>query len=104
MDKAMAAFSGKDALEAVIIAIICALLVGRFFLVIVWALVAVAVDTFLPIVYNIVQTHGTAGVSQTVTDIVNQVQADPMTLVIKYVAYLIVIGILFVVKSALFRR
>jgi len=104
MDQAMAAFSGKDALEAIIIAVICALLAGRIVLVVVLAVVAVAVDTFLPIVYNIVQAGNTDGVAAVSTDIINQAQANPMLLAIKYVVYLIVIGILFLVKSTVFRR
>ena len=100
----MAAFSGKDALEAIIIAVICALLAGRIALVIVWAVVALLVDTFLPIAYNIISTGGTAGVAAVSSDIVSQAQANPTLLGIKYVVYLVVIGILFLVKSALFRR
>jgi len=104
MDMVMQAFSGKDALEAIIIAVIAALLVGRLVLVVIWALIALAVDTFLPVAYSIVQSGNTDGAAQAATDAITALQANWTLVAVKYGVYLVVIGILFVVKSALFRR
>jgi hypothetical protein len=104
MDMVMQAFSGKDALEGIIIAVICALLTGRLALVIIWAVIALAVDTFLPVVYSIVQTGNTEGAATAASQAVTDAQANWTLVAVKYVVYLVVIGILYVVKSALFRR
>lgn len=105
LDMAMQAFSGQtNLIEAIIIAVIAALLVGRFVFVIIWAAIAVIVDTFLPVVYTVVSTGSTDGIAAKASEVVNMAQADLTLILVKYVVYLIAIAILAGVKSVIFRH
>ena len=105
LDMAMQAFSGQaNLIEAIAIAVICALLVGRFIFVIIWAVIAVLVDTFLPVVYTVVSTGNTSGIAAKASEIVTMVQQNWTVLAVKYVVYLIAIAILVGLKGLIFRR
>jgi hypothetical protein len=105
LDMAMSAFSGTPALvEGIIIAVIAALIMGRFIFVIIWAAIAVIIDSFLPVVYGVVTTGKTDGIAAKATEVVNLLQSNWTLVAVKYGVYLIVISVLFLLKSAVFRR
>ena len=104
MNMAMAAFQGTHAVEAIIIAIVLALIMGSLMQDIFFALIAVIIQTFLPVVYDIVQTGKASGIGQKAGDIAHSIPGMWQTLLVMYVVYLIVIGLLYLIKSVLFRR
>lgn len=103
MNQAMGAFPGMLWLTAAILAIICSLLTQRIPQVIIWALIAMVIVTFWPVVTNIVQSRGVSTVGTDAMDAVKAVQDNWILPVIRYVAFLIVIAVLFLLRSA-FRR
>jgi len=103
MNQAMGAFPGLLWLTAAILAIICSLLTQRIPQVVIWALVALVIITFWPVVTDAVQTRGVSNVGKDAMDVVKAVQTNWILPVIRYVAFLVVIALLFVLRSA-FRR
>lgn len=104
MNMAMQAFSGTHAVEAVIIAVVLALIMGSLAQDFVFALIAVAIQTFLPVAYDVVHTGKADGVAAKAGEIAQAIPAQWQTLLVVYVVYLIGIGVLYMVKSALFNR
>jgi len=103
MNQAMGAFPGLTWLTAAILAIICSLLTQRIPQVVIWALVALVIITFWPVITGVVQTRGVTDVGKDATDVVKAVQANWILPIIRYVAFLVVIALLFILRSA-FRR
>ena len=103
MNQAMGAFPGQLWLTAGIIAIVCSLLTQRIPQIIIWALIALAVLTFWPVIVNIVQTRGVSSVGTDAVGVVKAVQTNWILPVIRYVAFLVAIAILFLLRSAFSR-
>jgi hypothetical protein len=103
MNQAMGAFPGMLWLTAAIIAIICSLLTQRIPQVVIWALVALVLITFWPVVTNAVQTRGVSSVGTDATAVIDALKTNWVLPVIRYVAFLVVIAVLFLLRSA-FRR
>ena len=103
MNQAMGAFPGLTWLTAAILAIICSLLTQRIPQVVIWALVALLIITFWPVVTDAVQTRGVSNVGKDAMDVISAIKSNWILPVIRYVAFLIVIALLFVARSA-FRR
>jgi hypothetical protein len=104
MNMAMAAFSGQHAIEAIVIAVVLALIMGSLMQDVFFALIAVAIQLFLPVVYDVVHSGSASGVGAKAGDIVHSLSGMWQQLAVMYVVYLIVIGLLFLIKSVLFRR
>ncbi len=101
---AMAAFTGTHAIEAIIISLVLALIMGSLVQDLLFAIIAVAIQTFLPVVYDVVHTGNASNVGKTASDIAHGIPANWEPLLVTYVGYLIIIGVLFLIKSVLFRR
>lgn len=104
MNLAMGAFQGNHMYEAIIIAVVLALIMGSLAQDIFFALIAVVIQTFLPLVYDVVQTGKASGVGAKASEIAHAIPANWQPLLVTYVVYLIGIGVLYLVKSVLFRR
>ena len=103
MNQAMGAFPGMLWLTAAIIAIICSLLTQRIPQVVIWAIVALVLITFWPVITNAVQSRGVATVGADAAAVVKAVQTNWILPIIRYVAFLVAIAALFLLRSA-FRR
>jgi hypothetical protein len=104
MNMVMAAFQGNHAIEAIIIAVLLALIMGSLMQDIFFAAIAVIIQLFLPVAYDVVQSGNASGVGAKAGEILQSIPAQWQTVAVMYVVYLIVIGILFFIKSMLFRR
>jgi hypothetical protein len=107
MNMAMAAFQGTHAIEAIVIAIVLALIMGSLMQDIIFALIAVIIQLFLPLVYGVV--GGKAGEAGKMAGDIFHSYIPGTTeswerFAVMYVAFLIVIGLLYLIKSVLFRR
>ena len=105
MNTAKAAFSGQHAIEAIIIAVLLALIMGSLAQDLLFALFAVLIQLFLPVVFDVVHTGNASNVGKMAGDIVHNVPTMVWpTLVVMYLVYLILIGLLYLIKNVLFRR
>jgi len=104
MNLAMQAFSGQHAIEAIVIAIVLALLMGSLAQDIFFALIAVAIQTFLPLAYDVVHSGNASGIGAKASEIAHGIPTNWQPLLVTYGVYLIVIGLLYLIKSVLFRR
>jgi hypothetical protein len=97
-------YTFREWLEFAVLAVIAALLMGRYLQVVIFALIALAIDLFLPVAFDIIQSGSTSSAGGVATDIVNKLPGQWMTLIIEYGAFLVAISILFVLKSFVLRR
>ncbi|MFO1186344.1 MAG: hypothetical protein U1E87_02135 [Alphaproteobacteria bacterium] len=112
MNMATGAISGTHALEFGLIALVLALIMGSLMQDIFFSAIGVIIQLFLPVVYGVVNGGGKIdGIGKTAGDIVSRLTAAPadeyggwQSALVLYVAYLIVIGVLFLIKGVLFRR
>ena len=111
MDMAMGAISGTHALEFGLIALVLALIMGSLMQDIFFSAIGVIIQLFLPVVYGVVEAGKIDGIGKAAGDVVSRVSAAPadeyggwQSALVLYVAYLIVIGVLFLIKQVLFRR
>lgn len=111
MDMAMDAVAGTHALEFGLIAIALGLLMSGLMQDIFFAAIGVIIQLFLPVVYGIVDSGKIDGIGKAAGDVVSRLTAAPadeyggwQSALVLYVAYLIVIGVLFLIKQVLFRR
>ncbi len=103
MNQAMGAFPGLTWLTALILAVICSLLTQRIPQVIIWALIALVIITFWPVIVGVVQTRGVSEVSTDAVSVLDAVKTNWILPIIRYVAFIVVIAVLFLLRSA-FRR
>jgi hypothetical protein len=104
MNMAMETVKGTHAIEVIVIALVLALIMGSLMQDIFFAAIAVIINLFLPVAYDVVHTGNASGVGTEAGKVLETIPSNWQSIAVMYVVYLIVIGVLFAIKSVLFRR